>query len=292
MNLQAIPKELKQFRQWINWNYDVRQDGKMTKTPISPHTGCTASVTNPLLWSTFDHAVHRLDCFNGIGFVFTKSDPYCGIDLDNPESDFMIANSHGKTLELLNSYSEVSPSGLGVHIIVKAVLPDAGRRRNKVEIYDTERFFTITGDDLNFKPIADRQKEVEVLYSSLGAEIYVPTFNPGEAQVFDDATILRQASLASNGDKFTRLFAGLWQADYPSQSEADFSLINILAFYTKNKEQIVRLFLQSGLGKRDKAKRAKYIAYMVNRAFDRMPPKADLDALHNQRLSLLASLKG
>jgi hypothetical protein len=131
-----------------------------------------------------------------------------------------------------------------------------------------------------------------LLYNSLDAPAYMPPFQTGEAQIFDDATVLRQCSQASNGEKFQRLYMGNWQYDYPSQSEADFALINILTFYTKNKEQIIRLFRMSGLGQREKAKRNKYIAYMVNRAFDRMPPKADMDALHNQRLSLLASLKG
>jgi primase-polymerase (primpol)-like protein len=262
-----------------------------------------ASVTNPLHWSSFDDAVSRVGQYTGIGFVFTNSDPYCGIDLDEPE-DVETVISHKNILNTFATYAECSPSYTGIHIIVKAKLPGAGRRRRKVEMYDCDRYFTFTGAKCNDYGVECLQNETEALYATLGAPAYVSTMMFGEAQTADDLEVIEMAKRASNADKFTRLFSGNWQFDYAhaSQSEADFALVNIIAFYTKNIEQITRLFLMSGLGQRDKAKRKAHIPYnpkefaylpwLINRAFDRMPPKADLDALHNQRLALLASLKG
>jgi primase-polymerase (primpol)-like protein len=298
-----IPEELKALRQWINWRHHVTLSGKPTKQPICTHNGTLASVTNPLHWSSFNDVVSRAYQFDGIGFVFTNSDPYCGIDLDEPE-DVETISSHKNILNTFATYAECSPSYSGVHIIVKAKLPGAARRRRKVEMYDCDRYFTFTGAKCNDYGVACLQAETEALYATLGAPSYIPTMMFGEAQTADDLVIIEMAKRASNGDKFERLFNGNWQFDYghASQSEADFALVNIIAFYTKNIEQITRLFLMSGLGQRDKAKRKAHISYnpkqfaylpwLINRAFDRMPPKADLDALHNQRLALLASLKG
>ena len=290
-----IPDELKQLRQWINWKYEIVND-RQTKVPLNPANGNLASVTNPLDWSSFDRAVDSSLVSSGIGFVFTRSDPYCGIDLDNPEGDQDIIRRQNEIYNTLASYSEYSPSVNGLHIIVKASLNGTGRRRNKVECYDSGRFFTFTGNRYNNMPIRLCQQEVEVLYASLSnpnALIQLPGHLINEAQTADDASIINQATIAANGAKFARLYRGDWQTDYPppllSQSEADFALINIIGFYTKNRIQVARIFHSSGLGQRRKAHRAAYLNWMIDKAFDRMPPKADLDELTNQRIALLAT---
>jgi primase-polymerase (primpol)-like protein len=69
---------------------------------------------------------------------------------------------------------------------------------------------------------------------------------------------------------------------YQSQSEADFALVDIVAFYTQNRKQIARIFRLSALGKRDKAKRDRYIEYMVEKSFDRQLPKIDIEGLQDR----------
>jgi hypothetical protein len=86
---------------------------------------------------------------------------------------------------------------------------------------------------------------------------------------------------AANGDKFRDLFEGNWDRYYSSQSEADFALIDIIAFYTQNRDQIARIFRSSGLGQRDKAKRDDYVTAMTNRAFDRQLPEVDVESLQS-----------
>lgn len=77
-----IPRELKERKHWVNWQIEVR-DGKPTKIPKNPQTGQNASVTDASTWASFGEAFAKLSKqpkLNGIGFVFTADDPYCGID--------------------------------------------------------------------------------------------------------------------------------------------------------------------------------------------------------------------
>ncbi len=145
-----IPEELSQLRQWVCWRFAER-DGKPTKEPINPtYTGRKASTTDPTSWSTFKHALSVYEMhplLDGIGFVFTARDPYCGIDFDNCIEGGVLDPWVEGWIDRLGGYTELSPSGTGVHVIVKAELPGGGKnnRARGVEIYDRERFFTVTG---------------------------------------------------------------------------------------------------------------------------------------------------
>src|SRR5699024_6963240 len=97
-----------------------------------------------------DEAVNREKHYDGIAYFFQE--PYIGIDIDgvpneieeyleNEDADNIVS----EFVESLESYAEVSPSGTGIHVIVKGTLPPHGRRRGNVEIYTTGRFFTMTG---------------------------------------------------------------------------------------------------------------------------------------------------
>lgn len=278
MAYDDIPDEIKRYDQWINWIYETvtDDDGKqrIVKIPVRPLDGRKANVNNPLDWVSFYQAknmAEKMSC--GLGFVFTKSDPFTGIDLDNKDRNDVLQQHLQSIASKLNSYSEVSPSGLGLHIIVKAVLPGKGRRRDNVEIYDNQRFFTFTGNVVNNVPIMDRQIETLEIYNSIGVVVTEVKHNGYELEHLKDFEIVTHASNAINGDKFKRLWEGDWQTDYgrQSQSEADFALINIIAFYSRNATQTARVFRQSKLGLRPKANRGDYVTSMVRRSFDRMP---------------------
>lgn len=269
---ERIPAELQQFPQWIIW----RNENEV-KIPYSPITGRKASVTNPNEWSTLDHALHVLSSghYSGLGFVLSENDPFTFIDLDYTEN-LTDQQRQVKIFEAFNSFSERSPSGRGLHIIIKGKVPQ-GRRRAGVEVYSSSRYMTVTGDVFHNVAIADRQELLEILWNELG-ETHTVNHDDSE-QVETDDEIINKASQAANAEKFLKLWAGEWQEYYPSQSEADFALVDILGFYSPNREQIVRLFRQSGLGKRPKAFRNDYINYMLNRVFDNKPPPIDTTAL-------------
>src|SRR5258708_7649858 len=85
--MTQLPAELLEYKQWVLWRR-AEVDGRKTKLPISPWSGKLASCNKPQTWSTYRHvryALRRFRC-DGVGFVFTEDDPFCGIDLDSCRS--------------------------------------------------------------------------------------------------------------------------------------------------------------------------------------------------------------
>lgn len=276
---QNIPEELKAIPAWVLWRYEDIGASKPTKIPYQIN-GNKASVINSAQWATFEQACEafKSDHYSGIGFVFSSNDPYTFIDLDQTD-DPVILERQRKAFQEFNSYSELSPSGQGLHIIVKGSVPN-GRRRSNMEVYSSERYATFTGQIYHNEPIREAQPQLQSLWEQLGGAAPQQFIFQGDAQEkTTDEEVIRIAADAVNGDKFKRLFDGDWTGIYPSQSEADLALINIIAFYTKNKPQILRIFKSSALGKRNKSKRLEYLNWMVNKSFDNELPPIDMDSL-------------
>lgn len=192
--------------------------------------------------------------YSGIGFVFSADDPYAGMDIDdcrNPETG-EIAPEAKAVIDRLNSYTEVSPSGTGVKIWVKARLRGAGSRRDNYEMYDRGRYFTITGQHLEGTPRTVEERDAE--YNAIHAELISPVpakmpqpYQPQAAFTMSDGELLDKASRAANGTLFTQLWRGD-TGNYSSPSEADLALCSILAFWTGNDAaRVDRLFRCSGL---------------------------------------------
>ena len=150
---EAIPDELKTYRAWVLWKLS-RVGNKATKHPYCAHTGCKASSTDSRTWGSFGEVLEAYEAggYDGIGFVFSSGDPYCGVDLDDavdPETGEMVGWA-ALIAEGLDGYAELSPSGAGVHVIVRGKVPPGGNRRGPVEVYDQGRFFTMTGHELGY----------------------------------------------------------------------------------------------------------------------------------------------
>lgn len=261
-----IPVDMRAYPQWVVWRY-VERDGKQTKQPINPLTGLAASVTNPDDWSSFDDAVAASPNFDGIGYVFTVTDPYVGIDLDDPGNDPEAMALHQRIVDSFDSYTELSPSGRGVHIIVKAELAH-GRRRSGVEIYPHSRFFTMTGRVVRAVPIAERQALAQTLWDECGGEKAASAGLQADAEAsLDDAAVvellLRDPALAA-------LYGGSLSAYSGDHSAGDQALCNALAARSGNRAQVERLWLASPLGTRDKTQGVPgYRRRTIERAFDR-----------------------
>ena len=282
---ENIPDELKTYAQWIVWKFEPSATGKPTKVPYSPcDINVKAKVTDPSTWGDFATAVVAAEYADGLGFVLTANDPYTLVDLDDTDGDQELFQTQYKIFERLDSYTEISPSGKGVHVIVKGHIP-AGRKRNKIELYSEGRYMTMTGNRLpNAKPIIEERHAManELFERLCGGKENVQYYDGNAPQTCEDVEIINRASAAENGDKFMRLHTGDWQGDYPSQSEADLSYVNMLAFYTKNREQITRIFKASPLGARNKTTSIRgvpYVDHMINKSFDRMMPELDMNAL-------------
>lgn len=278
---ERVPEELRAYPQWVCWRYvQVPGATKPTKVPFSPKTGYEASVIDRSGWVTFAEAVAASHNYSGIGFVLTVDDPYTFIDLDDTEGDEQLLERQKAIHEAFNSYSELSPSGKGIHIIVKGHV-SAGRKKHHVEIYSSLRYMTVTGNVYHDAPIREQQGFVDILWSEIGKDYAVYDTQGTEVAAETNETVLERATNAANGDKFTKLWRGEWQGLYSSQSEADFALIDILSFYSQNRHQIRTMFLASALGAREKARRVDYVDRMISRSFDRQIPKLDFEGLKN-----------
>lgn len=285
MAIENIPQEMRIYKQWVCWRFEDTDGPKPTKVPYSPLTGKLASVTDPNTWATFEQAAHVLtttNWYNGIGFVLTEADPFAFIDLDDTKGDQTALDRQIKIYNEFDSFAERSPSGSGLHIIIKGALP-SGRRRSHIEIYSSARYMTMTGDIYRNAPIREYNELLNILWQQMGSGSVAAAVYAGVAEAKEsDEEVIARATAAANGKKFADLYAGNWQDYYQSQSEADFALVDIVAFYSQNRAQISRIFRASGLGQREKAKRNDYVSYMLNKCFDRMLPPVDIDGLRNQ----------
>lgn len=265
INPAAIPDELKKYNQWVLWKYEPTKSGKPTKPLYSPKTGYKTS-HNPQhsdKWGSFDEVVAIMHKYDGIGFVLTENDPYCVIDLDKSKTDHDLALQN-EFWDKIQSYAETSPGGDGAHIWLKGVVSE-GRKRYSTEIYSQLRYITVTGNTIYDGEIAENQEVIDELWARLAPPEKKDEVAPiGSNGVITDAEVISRAMNAANYDKFRSCWDGRWQGRYPSQSESDYALIDMLAFYTKDAEQIRRIFLSSPAGSRDKYT-GRHVDYYINR---------------------------
>jgi hypothetical protein len=250
-----IPTELRATPQWLVSAAD--------KVPISPLTGRRADVRDRTGYVDFDVAVDYAQSRGmDIGFALTHEDPFVVIDLDTTDQPEHIER-HKQILAAFDTYAELSRSGNGVHIWCRGQLA-RGARRDKVEVYPADRYMICTGRTIQDKPIQDCQPVLDSLFSEI-TRAHVNGGAVGVEETLTDSEVFELAINAVNADKFDRLCRGEWEGEYPSQSEADYALINFLTFYSRNDDQVKRLFRASALGKRPKAMRENYLDTMIQK---------------------------
>jgi hypothetical protein len=277
-----IPPELKRLKQWVAWRWEPDDKGKWKKPPIHPRTGKPTGATDESAWLSLAEAreaCHRLGG-DGIGFALGPkgSNDYVGADLDHCiDAGGNIDPGAMRRVELLDSYTERTPSGTGLHVLLRGTKPGdkCKNARLGIELYEADRYFTVTGRHLDGTPttIERRQQALESLYREAWpdagqngkADGHSPAGSAGSL-THDDEEVL---GVAMKSDGFPALWGGEWQGAFPSQNEADLSLASRLAFYCGpgQQEQVKRLFLRSGLGQRKKAGRPDYLDRTVDRAY-------------------------
>ncbi len=239
----AIPLEMKTLTQWLVWKNEEK-DGKPTKIPYNPRTHTRAKSNDWSTWGTFSEAYSTLlgGGYEGLGFVFTP--PYIGIDYDDVRNPYTgeVTTNVCADIELLESYTEISPSGTGLHVICKGTIPGDKRRIEGFEIYSEGRFFTITGERIEGTPttINSNQSSIERVYRERFGLSRV------DSPLHSDDLIIELCKRGKSSTKFSELWDGDI-AGYPSQSEADLALIGIISFFTDNRDQIDRIFRRSKL---------------------------------------------
>ena len=287
----SFPQELTVLQQWICWRLEPDpKGGKPRKVPYDPKTGRKASSTNPKTWATLleaENSCNRYQ-FTGIGFVFTEvcaessGGSLVGVDIDHCRAEDGALNDTARAiLEKCPSYTEISPSGTGLHIFYRGAMPGKGNKSSAtgVEMYSTGRYFTMTGQHLEGTPndIADGAAALPWIHETFIAKKRkekAPRPARQTVRLADDV-VLEKARAAASGEEFTNLWEGRWKDKYGSQSEADLALCCALAFWTgKDAAQMDRLFRESTL-LRDKwdtvhhADGATYGAETIRQAIER-----------------------
>jgi len=263
----CYPERITSLTQWVVADAD--------KIPLDPKSRRRADTTNPATWADYVTAC-RVATQHGlsVGFVFTTGSGIVGIDLDkcrNPETGVLELWALA-IVQSLNTLTEISFSGTGLHILVEGELPEGGRKKGHIEMYDSGRHFLMTGnilpgyDTLRSRPVAIRRLHEEVFAQPEPAPASRPPA-PSTPIDRDGETIL---ALVEKTAKGRHLLSGD-MSSYPSQSEADQALCNLFVAAGASRRQADDLFRRSGLwrDKWDQRRGEKtYGEKTLDRAFD------------------------
>jgi hypothetical protein len=170
----SIPEELKLGRCWVVCTED--------KVPMVARSRGTmpASSTNPDTWRTYEEAIDAFKTgrYAGVGRVIEEDSDYVGVDIDGCRDPLSgrITPATWEMLERLDSFSEVSPSGTGVKVWIKADLRIAHIKPG-LEVYPRGRYFTITGQILSQFPVTVEERSA-VLRAIIAEEFRKPEKKP------------------------------------------------------------------------------------------------------------------
>ncbi len=268
-----VPQELRDQPHWV---------ARTGKIPINPNTLHGASSKDTNTWAKFEQAIGAIGktaslrkgnetvkapC-DGIGFELRA--PYCGIDIDHcvDTSTGEISLEALDIISMMDSYTEYSPSGTGIHILYKndgSTHPERHKKKpidnvQHIEMYQADRYFTVTGSIFgDYDQLHERTGQADIIYKAYmldapdnrpKADKNVSTskhFQDAAAALTDDE-LLHKAMNAKNGGAFSRLWNGD-KSDYnDDDSRADLALCDMLAFWTGcDTGKIDALFRQSGL---------------------------------------------
>lgn len=269
-----LPFEMTQYRAWAVSTLEPLPNGKLAKVPRHPSTGMPIDPTDPACWATYEECAAAVNAgrFRCMGFMLSSADPFIVIDLDAPVTDEDRQAAESICAAFAGTYQEISASGTGVHIICRGEIPLEGCRRGRVEIYANLRYMICTGNTFVQAEITNQQEMLNVLYAEMavtrakGMGEFDPDADDSDCER-SDIEVLEIGASADNANKFNMLCAGQWQElGYPSQSEADLALFNMLTFYSNDNSQCVRIFRMTALGQREKAQRNDYMSYCVGTA--------------------------
>ena len=270
--IQNLPKDIKENGRFCLWRYE-KQQGRQTKVPYQI-SGQRASSSNIQHFTSFEEVIKAVPQYDGIGMgVFS---PFAAVDIDDCVKDGELSGLAEDVIHTLDSYTEYSPSGKGVHIIVK--VKDftfdkshyyINNRKIGLEVYvpgATNRFVTLTGNTIHQTEPAYRDEELQLILDRYMKrdELSSPQRTvPGS--YLEDESVIRKAQKSRQKAKFLKLWQGNISG-YASPSEADLALCSMLAFWCGgDMEQMDRIFRQSGL-MRDKWERDDYRKSTLERA--------------------------
>jgi hypothetical protein len=267
---ENIPVELIEQNNWIVWRWEFRKN-KWTKPPYQIN-GKDAKSNDSSTWIDFNTAYEAFKCtedWDGIGFVINKDSGYTGLDWDDCLECGNIIPEIKELIYSFDSYTEMSPSKKGMKTLIRGLLPGTGHHSKNIGVFDSNRYFCITGHLLNgfSRKIESRQKELDVLIKKYWPMDFKVNEQKPIPIPFTDHEIIEKALSANDGGKFRKLWSGD-HSDYTSKSEADLALCCKLSFWVdRDYNRIDALFRNSDLY-RDKWERDDYRRKTIERAIE------------------------
>lgn len=244
-NIDGIPNHLRRFPHWVLWRFDWVEDS-WAKVLYDPISNRRAATDDKSTWGSFELVVRlyseQQDQFDGIGFVFSLEDDLCGIDFDDCVHGGELLEGRSEWLEKFNSYTELSVSGTGLHVIVRGTWGKGRRRKDPdVEVYDRLRYFTVSGRSLGEqKQIRWRQSELEEFKAALFPEVEKQSrVLPSIAVTKSTDELLQQAFISQNGDSIKNLYYGSTSDYGGDDSAADLALCSKLAFWSQGNPAVL-----------------------------------------------------
>ena len=321
-----LPKQLEPFRSrkiWLCypliWNETKHGGvGGYDKPPVNPYTLYNAASDNPESLATYDEAAAQvgktahvrvkgvdglLDCeIAGVGIAFSGTGIF-GVDLDNVVDNErrVMTREANEIMKRLDSYTEVSPSGTGLHVIALGELPADIKKlaKPKKDIFGTEKaeyqlfdsgYMTISGDVVGDYQIAERTAEVADVYEKYFREVTpiekLSTQRPAtassvvscdaagytyerwlvEVSRLSDDEILKRIFLSGGTGKLVEaLYGGDMSAYGNDHSRADQALCTYLYGFTNDRALTERLFRFSSLY-RATGKSRTYLTHTLDKA--------------------------
>lgn len=157
----SIPNELKSLKRWVCAKND-------SKVPLRAFENKAASSTDSESWSDYETALAAVQSgrYDWLGFVFAD-DGFVGIDIDTCYDEYGLLNELASDIiGRCQSYTEKSKSGRGYHIILRGVLPFKGKNNLAgVEIYQSSRYFIMTGKTMLYRNIVENQEAIDYVIS-------------------------------------------------------------------------------------------------------------------------------
>ncbi len=257
-------------KRWLDWDM-VNIGGKWTKKP-------RGSSTDPTTWKTYQNLLT-----GNKGIVFLPDQLLIGIDIDHCLANGKISHPEAVAIEnLLNTadtYTELSPSGEGLHLFLSVLepLPLVANKKAPFEIYTSGRYFTVTS-----KPFGELKKVRVVTKEDALSILKIIDYPWGKGQVsrkilpieshqsFSDSELLKKMFDAKNGSKIKSLYDGDISSYDDDDSSADMAFCSYLAFWTSGDVyQMERIWLASPLGRREKTQeRRDYRARTIYKAIE------------------------
>lgn len=152
---ESVPAALATRQQWLLWKFEQKEGAaKPGKIPYyvagGRRTGGQGDDRDRQRLATLDvvRRAYERGGWSGVGFAFLPGDGLIGIDIDgaiDPASG-VVSDRCAAIIKACNSFTEYSPSGKGVHIIVEGHTTTNKSNDIGLEVFCERQFFTFTAN--------------------------------------------------------------------------------------------------------------------------------------------------